>query len=82
MYHQKWRGKNTDANVAAKHRDSDYVLLNVFTAQGRLLLIVAFSEAGSELFWMVVTHRDPWLLERGIVGTRAFPLPWGMQSRD
>jgi len=36
--------------------------------QGRLLLIVAFSETGSELFWMVVTHRDPWLLERGMVG--------------
>ena len=36
--------------------------------QGRLLLLVAFSEKGSELFWMVVTHSDPWLLERGLVG--------------
>lgn len=30
-------------------------------------MVVAFSEQGSELFWVVVSHRDPWLLDRGIL---------------
>ena len=36
--------------------------------QGRLLLLEAYRDGDVEWFWLMVSHRDPFLLSRGVLG--------------